>query len=270
MGIALIILGSLAGLVVLGNVFTYPLQHWFIMWPTRQKPSLEWQFKMREGRKFEEVWLDGHAGGRINAVHFRVNPVIRKGVVLYFHGNSGSIKKWEAVRADFLDRGWDLFLVDFRGYGKSKGRRSEKNLYLDAQVAYAHVKREFPAEKIIIYGRSLGSGVASNLATRVAARRLVLETPFHSIRDLFYSYYPIFPKIFVFRYKFPNHRHLEETSMPVIIYHGTKDRVVPYKCAARLKKYLKEEDEFVTIFGAGHNDLADYDAFNASLDEILN
>lgn len=265
MHILLIILLSLLGLLVLGNIFTYPLQHWFIMWPVRHKESFE--FTHQEDST--EVWLEGPHNGQLNALHFHAPKAIRKGVVLYFHGNSGSAEKWGNVADDFLRRGWDLFVPDYRGFGKSRGKRTQEILYQDARIAYAYLKKDFPAQDIIIYGRSLGSGIASNLATQVSARRLVLETPFASIPDLFYCYYPIFPPVFLFRYKFRNDKHLEEVSMPVIIFHGTKDRIVPYKSAAKLKKYMKEIDEFVTIFGGGHGDLVEYETFQKHLDEIL-
>lgn len=265
MYIALIILLSILGLWLLGNLTTYPLQHLFIFRPIRHKADFKFNFEV----DFEEVWLDGYKGGKIHGIHFKTDPAIRKGAVLYFHGNSSSVDAWGEVYHDFLPQGWDLFLVDYRGFGKSKGKRSEQILYLDAHIAWTWLKKEFPAENIIIYGRSLGTSIASNLATHVQPRKLILETPFFSMVDLFYTYYPVFPKAFIFRYILPNGKHLEEIAAPVIIYHGTKDKTVPYKCGVRLKKYMKEVDEFVTIFDGGHNDLGKYEVYRNHLAEAL-
>lgn len=265
MTIALIILASLLGLLAIGNVFTLIVQDWFIFRPIRHRLDFKFQFEC----EFEEVFMKGHEGGKLHGIHFKTPNTIRKGVILFFHGNSASVDAWGEVYHDFIPEGWDVFLMDYRGYGKSRGKRSESNFYLDAQEAWTHVHKEFPAEQIIIYGRSLGTAMATNLATRVQAQRVILETPFFSMVDLFYTYYPFFPKWFLFKYRFPNGRHLEEIPSPVTVYHGTKDRVVPYKCGLRLKKYMKEEDEFVTIFDGGHNDLGKFQAYRDHLRQLL-
>jgi hypothetical protein len=246
-------------------LFTGVLQAWFIFRPIRHKADFQFQFDV----PFQEVWLEGHKGGKLHGVHFRTQASQRKGIVLFFHGNSASVDAWGEVYHDFLPNGWDVFLMDYRGYGKSRGRRSEEIFYQDARQAWTHVHREFPAQQIIIYGRSLGTAMATALGRLVEPRHVVLETPFFSMVDLFYTYYPFLPKWFFFRYRFPNGRHLEDIAAPVTVFHGTKDRVVPYKCGLKLKKYMKDVDQFVTIFDGGHNDLGKFKTYRDHLQEIL-
>ena len=110
-------------------------------------------------------------------------------------------------------------------------------------------------------------------ATRVAAeqeaRRLILETPFYSLTSLFYTYYTFLPRAFYLRYRFSNARWLRRVHIPVAVFQGTDDLIVPYRCAARLKSVLKPNDQFYTVPGAGHNNLLFYDIYNRKMEEIL-
>lgn len=264
--IADIILSSfllLCLLWLLGNLMTTVWQHWFIFRPRRLPMNYPFTFT----GKFEEVWLNSVAQARIHALWFRAPD--SKGIVLYFHGNAGSLKRWGHYHAFFRQHHYDYFCIDYRGFGKSRGKRSETAMYRDAEEAYAFVQKHYKPEQITLYGRSLGSTFACHLAARHSARKLLLETPFSSMRDLFYGYFPFMPRWFFFRYHFRNYENLQQTDCPVVVFHGDRDFVVPLSVARRLMSALKPHDEFVLVEGAGHNNLIFYDVYQENMREQL-
>lgn len=257
------VVGILLVLLITGNVFTYPLQHLFIFRPD----VLEQDHQFAFDSAFEEVDLKTADGGKINALHFK-DPKA-KGVILYFHGNAGNLVRWGELNDQFRAQGYDLFIMDFRGFGKSTGKLSERLFYQDAEQCYAYVAEQYPADEIIIYGRSMGSGPASYLASQVEAKHVILETPFHSIKDLFYAYYPFLPRMFVFKFSFSNYQHLKKVDAPITIFHGSNDFLVPQDGSLKLKEVLKPGDAYVSIAGGTHNDLFIFAQYQDTLSEIL-
>ena len=246
-------------------MMTYTFQHKFIFKPNPLPLDFEYSFS----QSFEELTIETPKEGILNALFFPTDADTSKGVILYFHGNKGNLTRWGKVHSRFTDLGYDFFVYNYRGYGKSRGRLSPSNLYSDARFMYDYLKQNYPAEKIIIYGRSMGSTFATNLASKEKAKHLILETPFESIKGLFYTYYPFLPPVFIFKYPMHNSKYLEEVNYPVTIFQGDNDWIVPLRSAAKLKKCLKPKDEFILIPGGGHNDLGEYDLFNNKIKEIL-
>lgn len=150
----------------------YFLQEKLIFLPT----PLEQEYVFKFEHDFEEVFLSAADGAVINALHFKANDP--KGIVLYFHGNAGNLSRWGEITGFFVDLDYDVFVMDYRTYGKSTGDLSEQVLYDDAQMCYDHVLKHYKASDISIYGRSLGTGMATFLASKNEARQLILETPF--------------------------------------------------------------------------------------------
>lgn len=251
---------------ILGNIFTGPLQHWFIFRPKKLPQNHKYQFEA----PFEELFIETPRGGRLNALWFKAagnEPA--KGLVLYYHGNAGSLERWGHLHHFFARHGYDFLVYDYRGYGKSTGRRNQKMMYADALEVYRFARKHYAPDQILLYGRSLGSVFASRVAAEQPARILVLETPFYSMTDLFYTYYPFLPKAFYLRYRFSNARSLRQVQIPVVVFHGTEDLVVPYRSSERLKKVLKPGDQFHTIPGGSHNNLLFYDIYNSKMEDIL-
>lgn len=250
-----------------GLLLTGPLQHWFIFRPKKLSADYTYRFTLSP----EEIWMDAPQGGRLNALWFK--PLGRpspKGVVLFFHGNAGNLARWGHLHHYFGRYGYDFFVYDYRGYGKSAGRRSQHLMYEDALTAYRTVARFYPSDQIILYGRSLGSAFAAQVAAGQAAKLLILETPFYSMQDLFYTYFSFLPRVFAFRYPFPSYQYLSKVSIPTVIFQGTEDRIVPIRSARRLKPLLKPGDSFITIPGGGHNNLQFYDVYNHKMEQLLN
>lgn len=218
---------------------------------------------------FTEHYFATPDGERLNALLFPADMPARKGVVLYFHGNRDNLQRWGAMHRDFTVRGYDFFAPDYRGYGKSTGEPDEKHYFEDALLVYKWLCKRYAPEEMILYGRSLGTGMATYLAAHVPARMLILETPFDNISGLLASHLgntePPFKPVF----HFPNDKFLRKAILPVLIFHGTRDRIVPHASAARLKGCLKPGDEFVTIEGGSHHNLPTYEKYRERLDAWL-
>lgn len=218
---------------------------------------------------FEEVFLDTADGARLNLLHFPSDWAVRRGVVLYFHGNRHNLQRWGNLHVDFTQRGFDFVAPDYRGYGKSTGVPGERTYYEDSRLVYDWLRATYPANQITLYGRSLGTAMACYLAAHVRAKMVVLETPFDNIAGLVASHLgradlPIRPAFI-----FPNDRHLRQSELPALLFHGTADRVVPYESALRLKASLKPGDVFVTIPGGAHHNLREFAAYQDTLNAWL-
>jgi len=253
--------------LALGNLSTLVLQDFFIFRPERLPQDYRFIFQ----KPYEELTLPGPGNGRLNALWFRQDqhPQTR-GVILYFHGNAGSLRRWGHLHYFFAGLGYDFFIYDYRGFGKSRGRRSESLMYRDAQAVYDFIRHHYPPDRIVIFGRSLGSAMASWLAGHAEARMLILETPFYSMRRLFRAYFPILPPIFRYKYLFSNHRWLAKVQIPVFIFQGDEDLVVPFRVAAALRSSLKPSDRFFRIEGGSHNNLLYFDRYVVEMKNILN
>ena len=218
---------------------------------------------------FTEHFFDTPDGARLNALFFPTSAPIKRGVVLYFHGNRDNLQRWGAMHGDFSRRGYDFLAPDYRGYGKSSGAPNERHYFADALLVYTWLRQRYAAEEIVLYGRSLGTGMASHLAARVPARMLILETPFDHIGGLLASYIRRHEPPFEPAFQFPNDKNLKATTLPLLIFHGTRDRVVPYASADNLRGVLKPGDEFVTIEGGSHNNLNTFELYQKKMTEWL-
>jgi len=231
------------------------------------KLALDYEFQFEAS--FEELWLDTLDGQRLHALSFPAAKRAARGVVLYFHGNRDNLQRWGAKHAIFTEMGYDFVAPDYRGYGKSSGEPDEQRFFEDAHLFYQRLLERYPAEQIVLYGRSLGSGIASWLAARFPAKMMILETPFDNIKGLISSHLRQDDLTFEPTLRFPNDEHLAKATMPVLIFHGARDRVVPYASAARLKAGLKPGDLFVTIEGGSHNNLEEFKHYHTILREWL-
>lgn len=258
------IFSVLLGLYILLLLATYSFQKQIIFRPQPLAATHIFKFSANF-EEFELIAEDGHA---INALYFkRKSPA--KGLVLYFHGNADNLQRWGKYHEDFTARNYEVLMIDYRGYGKTKGPLSEVAMYQDAQLAYDWARKKYPAEEIIIYGRSLGTAVASNLARKNKAQRLVLETPFNHIEKLFCIQVPILWLPFPLNYAFPNDEHLQSIDYPVSIFQGTEDRLVPNRSTEQLRPFLKPGDQFYSVVGATHYNLSKFEDFQKQLDLIL-
>jgi pimeloyl-ACP methyl ester carboxylesterase len=190
-------------------------------------------------------------------------------VVLYFHGNKENLSRYASIAPIVTANGYELWMIDYPGFGKSTGTFSEKAMYDWALTFYKLARARYSRDSIIIFGRSLGSGPAAHLASIRDCKRLILESPFYSLPSVFASYAPVYPWNNMIRYRFPTFEYLKKVDAPVTILHGDDDGVIPIRNARKLLPSLKPGDEFVTIEGASHNDMLQQDAYRAKLDSLL-
>ncbi|MBS1662172.1 MAG: alpha/beta fold hydrolase [Bacteroidetes bacterium] len=209
----------------------------------------------------------------LNVVQFqatdRPEDSLARGVVLYFHGNKEGISRYAVAAKDFTSKGYEVWMLDYPGFGKSTGEFSEKKLYEYSLIFYKLARSRWQPGQIILYGKSLGTGVAAQLASVRDCRRLVLETPYYSLESLARRFLFMYPVGMMLHYHFPTYQYLPNVTAPITIFQGDADKTVPYGNAARLKVFLKAGDEFVTVPDGQHNDLRDHAIFKAKLDSVL-
>ena len=216
---------------------------------------------------FEELEFDMEDGGKINGIYFTVPS--SRGVVYYLKGNSKSIKGWGKFAKDFLSNGYDFLMIDYRGFGKSKGKRSQQRLFNDSQFMYKWLHERYAEDEIVLYGRSLGSGVAARIASWNNPRLLILDSPYFSFyynvrRFIFWT-----PLKWILRYPIRTDQYLKTVTCPVHIIHGTDDFLIPFKQSEMLKDLFPDKILLKPIEGAGHNDLQDFPAFYHALYDSL-
>lgn len=176
---------------------------------------------------------------------------------LWFHGNAGNIShRLENLRLLHDELGVAVFLFDYRGYGRSQGTPSEEGTYRDAEAALAYVvsRSDVDAKRIVYFGRSLGAGVAVELATRRPPFALILESPVPSIADLVKRHYPFLPVSGLLRTKYDSLSKIGNVRAPLLVLHGDRDEIVPFEGGRKLFEAAGEPKKFYTIRGAGHND----------------
>jgi pimeloyl-ACP methyl ester carboxylesterase len=201
-------------------------------------------------------------GATLSALHFR-QPDAR-GLLFFLHGNGGNADLWLPSTDVYRHVRFDVLMLDYRGYGKSTGRiQSEGQLHADVLAAYRSVASEYAGRPIVIYGRSLGSGLAAKLATEVVASLLVLVSPYTSLRALGRKYFPWVPP-FVVRYPLPTEKWLPSVNAPVMLLHGDRDALISVAHAERLKE-LRPDAELVIVEGAAHDDIHTFDHYLETL-----
>lgn len=191
------------------------------------------------------------AGANINGLEFFPDSAA-KGVVLFFHGNGGTLEGWSRIAPEFTKRGYTLLMVDYRGYGKSTGHiTSQDQLFEDAQTIYDFTKKEFAGSKIIVWGRSIGTGIAAELtSTNTGIDKLVLETPYYSLEEVAQQRASFLPVKQILKYPLPTYIFVKHVACPIYILHGTADQVIPYTQAEKLSKLVK--CDFETVPGGTH------------------
>lgn len=254
----------------MSKIFQY-LQEKVVFLPVKLPEDFEYSFDCA----FEEYFFDTPNEGKINAVHFKIQKP--KGVILYFHGNSDNLVRWGKIASDLTGFGYDVFVPDYRHYGKSTGPRNEEYLFSDAQFCYDFLKKQYGEENITVYGRSLGGAFAVKMAADNEPKKLILEATFFNLQDLVNRWLPnsatekISPKM---TYHFHSNKNILEVNCPLYHFHGDKDFVVPINSGKKLFETLHTEKpelekKFIEIKGGSHDDLSKFEEFHTELNRIL-
>lgn len=192
-----------------------------------------------------------------------------KGVVFYLHGNAGSLASWKEISSTYTNLGYDIFLLDYRAYGKSQGKiSSEQQFFSDVQKSYDVVKTRYPENKITIIGYSIGTGSASWLAAKNSPKQLILKAPYYSLVDLTKQIFPFIPS-FVLKYKFETYKYLPKVKVPICIFHGEQDEVIYFESSIKLKKIFTAKDKFIPLPNQSHNGINDNPLYLKELEKLL-
>jgi len=205
-------------------------------------------------------------GAMLSALHLRLpNP---KGIVFYLHGNAGNLTEWFADTSVYRQSNFDLFMIDYRGYGKSTGRiRSEAQLRADVAAAWQRIAPRYPAGHKVILGRSLGTALAARLAAEVRPDLTILVSAYWSMTELSRRHFPLWPTALV-RYPLETFRDVARIDGPVLLLHGGRDALIPFAHSVRLQAVARSA-ELVGIAAAAHNDVEDFAEYRRAIAERL-
>ena len=244
-------------------LIVYLVQERFIFKPEKLKQDFIYKYDA----PFRELFFDIEPGVRINGLHFTVDKP--HGLVLYFHGNTRSIKGWARYAKDFYRYNYDVVLVDYRGFGKSTGKRTEKDMLSDMQFVYDDLATRYTQQHIIVYGRSLGSGFATKIASDNKPRYLILDAPYFSFTKAIERFLPILPVRFVLRFHLRTDKWIEHVSCHTYIIHGTRDWLIPVRNSEKLQALNPKKITLIRINGGGHNNLPSFPEYHNFIRDIL-
>ncbi|NAS13636.1 alpha/beta hydrolase [Poritiphilus flavus] len=246
------------------SLLLYFLQDYFMFKPEKLPKDFQFYY---DNQVIEEYNVETRDGETLNGLHFKTpNP---RGIVFYLKGNSKSIKGWGKFAVDFTRHRYDVIMVDYRGFGKSTGRRSQKAIKRDMQVVYNKIREKVAEKYIVLYGRSLGSGFAAKLASMNNPRMLILDAPYYSLRKVAKKYIPFMPLSLLLKFPMPTYKWLKYVNCPIHIIHGTDDKLIPYKTSVKLSKIKPKLTTLYTVIGGGHKNLNNFESYHKMLSAIL-
>ncbi|WP_179010076.1 alpha/beta hydrolase [Winogradskyella forsetii] len=248
------------------SIALYYLQDYMLFKPEKLHKDFQFDY---ENQATKEYNLETRDGAIINGLRFFPKEE-SKGVMLYLKGNSKSIKGWGKFAVDFTRHGYNVLMVDYRGFGKSTGKRSQKAIKRDLQLVYDEIKKQTTEDRIILYGRSLGSGFAAKLASMNHPKLLILDAPYYSLTKVTARYMPFMPLSLLIKYPLPTYKWLKYVQCPIHIIHGTHDKLIPYKSSVKLAQINPSLTKLHTVIQGGHKNLNNFEAYHNMLDDILN
>ena len=253
----------LVALLVLIMSLLHVFQERIIFLPESIHKEFVYQFPF----DFEEINLTTKDNETINALHIKAeNP---KGIVLFFHGNKGNLIRWGEITSYFTQFNFDVFVIDYRGYGKSTGAFNETQMYNDAQLSYNYVKRLYKEENIVVYGRSLGTTFAINVSSKNNPKHVVLEAPFYNLHHAANFKYKIIPQFFL-NFKFKSNEYISKIQSPITIFHGTEDKTTPISGSKELFKLIKATNKtFIPLEKGTHHNVRSFKKYTATLKTIF-
>ncbi len=237
-----------------------------ILFPSRGHTPVEQKYHF--ATPFEEVWIETDAA-KLHALYFHAKQA--RGIIMFFHGNTESAAQFGDTANEFTDQGFDYFVPDYRGYGKSSGKiTNEKQFLNDVEEFYEWASAHYPENKIYVAGRSMGSVPATYLGAKHSPRLTLIIAPFYNViamKDIRYPYLPDF----LLKYHFPNNLWIKQIKGPVFIIHGTKDRTISYHHSEWLADAAKDNPHrrYFSVPGAGHSNLQDFPLYHKILRHLM-
>ena len=253
----------IAGLYAVICVLLFFFQEKLIFFPEK----LDEDFKFNFDQNFEEINIKTNDNKLLNSLLFKADN--SKGVIFYLHGNAGSLNSWGEAAKTYTNLNYDVFMLDYRGYGKSEGKiNGQKQFFQDVQTAYDVLKTKYPEDKMIVLGYSIGSGLAAKVAATNNPSLLILQAPYYSLTDLVRHTYPVIPA-FLLKYKFETNKYLKNCKMPIVIFHGKEDEVIYYGSSLKLKEENQNQVTLIPLIGHGHNGMTDNPEYKMEIRKVL-
>jgi uncharacterized protein len=232
-----------------------------------QSTSLPKKHQFDYQSKFEELNIKSFDGVNLNGLLFKAES--SKGLVFYLHGNAGNLENWGKIAKTFTNLGYDIFILDYRSFGKSEGIiEDEEQLNKDVSIVYNVLTKKYPESKIIIAGYSIGTGLAAILASSNKPKALMLQSPYYSFTELSDSRVPFFPD-FMKKFHLETFRFLPKVKAPIYIFHGLDDQLISCSNSLRLNKLLDFKGHFCGLKNQGHIGMNENDDFQNKLKIIL-
>lgn len=224
-------------------------------------------------RAFEDVFFVASDGVKLNGWFYpaATNSPRASLAVLVCHGNAGNISHRLGLCQSLLAAGVNVFLLDYRGYGRSEGRPSEEGTYRDAQAAYAWLRgKGFAGSNIVVYGESLGGGVAAELALREPVGGLILQSTFTSVPDLGAELFPWLPVRWLASVRYDTCRKLPRLKTPVLVMHSRADEMISFRHGEKNFAAANEPKLFCQLHGTHNDSTGDRETYLAGLEKFLN
>lgn len=241
-------------------------QERFIFYPLTLEKGHVFEFSF----PFEERVFTPEKGVRIHSI--LAHSTEKKGLIFYLHSNSGNLNRWgNDMIPDLLGLGYDVFMMDYRSYGKSIGKISQEALINDVDYVYNELIKEYPEVKIHLFGKSIGASLAAYLAAHYFPNQLIMETPFYSMKELSKYYFPWLPS-FLLKYRFNTYQYCFDIqhSTPITLFHGTADEIIPHDSSLKLKEKLHNQKINLYLIPKGrHNNLPIFKSYHTRLTQIL-
>ena len=224
-------------------------------------------YKFEFNQEFEELNISSFDGKKQNGLLFKTpNP---KGLIFYLHGNAGSLDSWGNNAKIYTDLGYNIFFLDYRGFGKSEGQiENQEQIFKDISIVYDKVKSEYNDKETIIMGYSIGTGLATYLASIKSPNKLILQAPYYNFLEFSTSRAPYFPD-FLKKFQFETNKYITKVKSQIYIFHGNQDQLISVTNSVRLKKICKPKDVLFTLENQGHIGINENLNFQEKLKEIL-
>ncbi len=253
---------SILGVYVLICILAYFFQESLIFHPAKLAKDKTFDFQ-----RCTEKYFYVPNGDTLHGLTFAADTTI--GLVFYLHGNAGALDTWGKAHEAYTALGYDFFILDYPGFGKSSGTiTSEEQIHKGIEYVYSMMANVYMERNIVVIGYSIGTGPAAYLASIHKPRQLILQAPYYSLLDLSKQTYPFLPE-FLSKYPLRTNEFLKTVECPIAIFHGDADEIIPYESSVRLKEFFKEGDTLYTLPGAKHNGMNDLPGYREILRKII-
>jgi uncharacterized protein len=230
--------------------------------------TLPANYKFNPGVTYTEFNITLQGKAVINGVHM-LNSSNAKGVVIYYHGNQNNMEHYFKYNQYFAANNYNCIMVDYPGFGKSTGTITQASFKQIALQTYDYAQSLYAGKKIVVYGKSLGTGIAAYAASQRPCNLLFLETPYFSLSSLAQQYAIGFNEKWLTRYQLNSYQFVQQTKAPVAAITTNTDEVIPYRNSVKLLNYFKPTDKFITVIGARHNTIPQHNVYKKTVDSLL-